>query len=126
MTFHPIPCRPGDRSRVFRSLARRALAGVAMAVGLGATNASAQTPVDRVNAPYLAIPEANRSDLILLPALADMEPAPVGAQAPPARHQRSRGGPPLSRPRAKARPPGRAAAASPGDGRWHQEPLRTR
>ncbi|MCA9287559.1 MAG: hypothetical protein KDA05_03185, partial [Phycisphaerales bacterium] len=82
MTFHPIPCRPGDRSRVFRSLARRALAGVAMAVGLGATNASAQTPVDRVNAPYLAIPEANRSDLILLPALADMEPAPVGAQAP--------------------------------------------
>ena len=82
MTFPTTLCRPGVRSRASSSPLGRVLAGVLLGVGLLGPSAVAQSPVDQVNAPYLAIPEANRSDLILLPALADMEPAPVGAQAP--------------------------------------------
>lgn len=52
------------------------LAALGAAFALAATPARADEFTDRVNAPFKAIPEKLRSDLVVLPALAEMEKPP--------------------------------------------------
>ncbi|KAA0212796.1 MAG: hypothetical protein DYG94_13965 [Leptolyngbya sp. PLA3] len=56
--------------------------GAALFTGSPASAQSDQ--LDRLNVPYVDVPPARRSDLILLPALAEMDPPPVGADTPAA------------------------------------------
>ncbi|MCL4221851.1 MAG: hypothetical protein KJZ65_10845 [Phycisphaerales bacterium] len=64
----------------------RAAAILLLASGIFAgTPALAQSDqLDRLNAPYVDVPKSRRSDLILLPALANMDEPPVGVDSPAA------------------------------------------
>lgn len=48
-----------------------------LVVACAAVAARADDFIDRVNAAYKSIPEANRSDLVILPAVAKLQPAPA-------------------------------------------------
>ena len=67
----------GHRGRAGLFLARRFSALLALAV-VGSV-CVAQSPVEQVNAMYSDIRDSQRSDLIMLPVLADLEEPPIGA-----------------------------------------------
>lgn len=82
-TAHPSSPRHSRSPRIARNrLSRLAFALVpALVVALAPAVSFADDFVDRVNNLFQSIPTEKRSDLIILPALAKMEPAPAEAKS---------------------------------------------